>query len=379
MGMYRECPQKYKFRYVHKLQEKPKYYFAFGQSMHKAMEYVYGVDKPPFPTAKQTLEFFERDWNATTYQEKGYASMAKELEGYAEGRRIITEFYKKYESSFFVPLSVEMRSTLDIDNLSLISIIDRVDYLGGGKIAILDYKTGKTVQREPDQLFMYQKVAEASPAIKKLVQAKDPGVQEIKVEKMTFFHLPTLKEMDFERAGEAEINVFWAGVLKTADDIRAGIYTPDPGETKCRFCDFKEFCPVFTGVEFGQEKKAPPAPAPKGDLSEKIDNYGALIMQSKNLKTQILKEMEAQNYNQHFGKDFKAELREKETFDFPDRQAVVDYLKAKNLLAKTLVPTESTILALLDNPDIKEEDKDGLRKLLKPKTAKDILFTKVDD
>ena len=63
-----------------------------------------------------------------------------------------------------------MKSTLEIDGLSLISILDRMDYLGGGKIKILDYKTGKTVQREPDQLYMYQKVAETSPTIKALVQ-----------------------------------------------------------------------------------------------------------------------------------------------------------------------------------------------------------------
>ena len=38
MGMYKECPQKYKFRYVLKLPEKPKYYFAFGSALHKTME-----------------------------------------------------------------------------------------------------------------------------------------------------------------------------------------------------------------------------------------------------------------------------------------------------------------------------------------------------
>ncbi|MBR1980020.1 MAG: PD-(D/E)XK nuclease family protein [Elusimicrobiaceae bacterium] len=49
MGMYKECPQKYKFRYVLKLPEKPKYYFAFGAALHKAREYLYSSLTPPFP------------------------------------------------------------------------------------------------------------------------------------------------------------------------------------------------------------------------------------------------------------------------------------------------------------------------------------------
>ena len=181
MGMYKECPQKYKFRYVHMLPEQPKYYFAFGSALHEVMEYIYNPANPAFPTLGEALAFFEKYWNKTTFDQKGYASVEKELAGYAEGRRIIEAYYAKHAADFFHPLSVEMKSTLDIDGLSLISILDRIDYLGDGQIKILDYKTGKTVQREPDQLYMYQKVVENSPAIKALVQQKDPGVKELRV------------------------------------------------------------------------------------------------------------------------------------------------------------------------------------------------------
>ncbi|WP_424244658.1 hypothetical protein Dip510_001917 [Elusimicrobium posterum] len=269
-----------------------------------------------------------------------------------------------------MPLSVEFRTTLDIDKLSLISIIDRIDYLGNGRIAITDYKTGKTVQREPDQLYMYQKVMEASPVLKSIVEQKD-GAKEVKVERMSFYHLPSLKVMDFDPAPTAEINTFWTGVLKTADDIRAEIYTPAPDENKCRWCDYKTMCPVFTGVEYEAFQKAKPMPKIEAEpvikediLADKIDRLGKIQQEEKDLKQEITTLMTQNNYNQHFGKSFKASLETVESLDFADKQAVVDLLKNNGLLKKTLVPTLSSVTAVLKDPATPQEVKQEANKLV---------------
>jgi RecB family exonuclease len=383
MTLYRECPQKFKFRYVHKIPEKPKYYFAFGQSMHKALEFLYGVQKPPFPTLEQLLGFFDADWRATTFEEKGYASAIKELEGYDEGRRILVSYYQKHKENLFIPLSVEFKTTLDIDKLSLISIIDRIDYLGGGHVAIVDYKTGKTVEREPDQLYMYQKVMENSPVLKAIAAQKD-GADKVTVDKLSFYHLPTLKVMEFPPAPEKEIDVFWAGVLKTADEIRSQIYTPAPEESKCRWCDYRNVCPVFTGVEFEQLQKTPKpeisqTPQSEEDiLSQKIDDLGKTGQNYAALKKEIIALMQQKNYNTHYGKNFKIELNNKENIEFAEQAAVIDFLKEKNLLKKVLVPTQSSILALLDDAGVAEEDKKRLRALTRKTVARELQIKKVD-
>ena len=376
LGMYKECPQKYKFRYVHMLPEKPKYYFAFGSALHGVMEYIYDAKNPAFPTLAQALDFFTKNWNATTFEKKGYASLEKEQAGYEEGRRIIEAYYQKHQGSFMHPLSVELKSTLETDGLNLVSILDRIDYLGDGKVMILDYKTGKTVERAPDQLYMYQKVAEMSPLIKSLVQQTDPSVQNIKVEKLCFYHLPTLKEMYFERADDKQIVEFWHGVLAVADDIRAGKFSPTPGENQCRWCDYRNICPVFTGKEYtgpsgyGARFMAPaadvppaqPAPAaqPKTvqeDLSDKIDRCGAAFSEYERLKKEIIAIMETQHFTQHFGVNYQAQLKTKPRMDFKDKQKVVDLLRSLNLLKKTLVPTQTTVEALLQDPSIPEGQK----------------------
>lgn len=382
MGMYKECPMKYKFRYIHMIPEQPKYYFAFGSALHKVMEYIYNPANPAFPTLEQTLAMFEKDWNSTSFDQKGYASMEKETAGFAEGQRIIRSYYDKHQATFAHPLSVEMRSTLETDGLNLISILDRIDYLGDGKVQILDYKTGKTVERAPDQLFMYQKVVETSPAIKSLVQTADPAVKEVKVEKLCFYHLPSLKEMYFERAGDKEIFEFWQNVLKVADDIRAAKFTPTPGENQCRWCDYRNICPVFTGKDYtgptgygARNSFVAPAPQaaavaaaeePKSALdalSDKIDRCGALCDECARLKKEISAALEQHRFERHFGKTYQAELVKNTKRTFADKQKTVDLLKKLNLLKKTLVPTQCTVEALLTDPSVPQEQKDQIRAL----------------
>ncbi len=379
MGMYKECPQKYKFRYVHLLPEQPKYYFAFGSALHAVMEFIYNPAKSAFPTLDEALAFFETTWSKTTFEQKGYASVDKELEGYAEGRRILETYYAANADNFKHPLSVETKSTLDIDGLSLISILDRMDYLGDGKIKILDYKTGKTVQREPDQLYMYQKVVENSPIIKAIVQAKDPSVKTVQVGELSFYHLPTLTELKFERAPDKEIFEFWQGVLQIADKIRAGQFSPTPGENQCRWCDYRNICPVFTGKEYdgpsgygarnlaASKPISQPAAAPKSEpeiLAEKIDRLGEITQEQQKLEQEILALLQKNKFEKHFGKNFKAELVADDKITLTDPAKVVALLQKLNLLNKTLAPTKTTVARLLTDDSVSAQDKAQLQKLV---------------
>ena len=390
MGMYKECPQKYKFRYVHMIPELPKYYFAFGTALHSVMEFIYNPERQFFPTLTEALAYFDSVWNKTTWEQKGYASVDKELAGYAEGRAEIEAYYKKHAATFTKPLSVEMKSTLEIDGLSLISILDRMDYLGDGQIKILDYKTGKTVQREPDQLYMYQKVVETSPVIKSLVQQKDPSVKQIRVGQLAFYHLPSLTEMTFERAPDKEILEFWQKVLNVADHIRAGKFSPTPGEKQCRFCDYRNICPVYTGKEYTGPSGAAALPLLK-DLSagstnptiapvtqkpqessektvqeiltEKIDRLGDLTVQTEKLRREILDLMNQHQFVRHFGTQYRAEIISDEKTVFSDRNKVIDFLRKHHLLNKTLVPTQTTIENLLKDPSVPQEVRQKLADL----------------
>lgn len=396
MGMYKECPQKYKFRYIDRIPEKPKYYFAFGTALHKVMEYIYSKGGV-FPPLEETKKIFTNDWRATTFEDKGYASKEKEEEGYFEGLRIIDAYYQKHAADIFsAPLATEFRTTVDIDGLSVISILDRVDYLGQGKVSILDYKTGKTLKREPDQLMMYQKLMTGNKQLLNIVQQKDPAAKDIEIGNMLFYHLPSLKEQAFEPASTEEINDFWQGVLKVAADIMGGNFGPDPGETKCRWCDYKHLCPVWNlqgadDMPPADENyfKSAPVPAPKEEekkelspmelLAQKIDALGAAQEEAAKLKAEIIKIMQDNNFVTHFGSKYSATMQNIEVLDFADRQKTVDVLRELNLLPKVLVPTLSSIKNLLEKGNLTAAQKQKLEALSTKTKQVELTCKKADE
>ncbi len=363
MGLYRECPLKYKFRYILKIPEKPKYFFSFGTILHSVMEYLYST--PQFPPLEDALKFFKQKWSAQTWEEKGYGSPEKEHEGFLEGQEIIKKYYEKHVAENLHPLSTEMKVYADIDGLTVMGIVDRIDYLGDGKLAILDYKTGKTLKREPDQLMFYQKLLENSPKLLPLVQTRDIEVQKIKIEKMLFYHLPTLTEDSFKPVDKEELDIFWKGAMKTAENILAEKFEPTPSEQSCRWCDYRGSCPVWN---LNPEPKAEQE-KPQETLAEKIDRLGKLSDEGRALKAEIIKILKEQNLNISFGTSYKAELKEEEILTFKDEEKTIEFLKQNNLLDKTLKPTVKSILALLDDHEISEDKKQQLRAL----TTKEII------
>ncbi|MBQ2313155.1 MAG: PD-(D/E)XK nuclease family protein, partial [Elusimicrobiaceae bacterium] len=320
---------------------------------------------PQFPPLEETLKFFKQKWSAQTWQEKGYGSLEKEQEGFLEGQEIIKKYYQKHLADNLHPLSTEMKVYADIDGLTVMGIVDRIDYLGDGKLAILDYKTGKTLKREPDQLMFYQKLLENSPKLLPLVQARDIEVQKISIEKMLFYHLPTLTEDSFKPVSAAELDLFWKSAMKTAENILAEKFEPTPSEQSCRWCDYRGSCPVWN---LNAEPKKEPE-KPQETLAEKIDRLGQLSAEGRALKAEIIKTLKEQNLNISFGTSYKAELKEDEILTFKDEEKTLEFLKQNNLLNKTLKPTVKSILALLDDPQVPEDKKQQLRAL----TTKEII------
>lgn len=393
MNLYKECPQKYKFRYIHKIPEKPKTYFAFGHSIHASLEFLYKVNTPPFPSLDEVLRVFERDWHTKTPADKGYTDTAKEHDDFLHGIKLLTGYYEKHKATLAVPVSVEMFVKLQLDGLNLISVVDRIDNLGDGQLSIVDYKTGKTVVKEPAQLNMYQKVIELAPEVKELVAQRTGYTGPIKVARMSFYQLENLKENVFDPASVSEIEAFWHEVLNVADNIRAEKFEPTPGEKACRFCDYKNLCPVFAGDRLAASaESAPlialpasracapasvPAPAAKpaevfsaDPLTEKVDRYGELLAAHEEmgrdlaaLRTEIIALMNNKEYIQHFGKKYKVKLKSGGSWSFPDRNKVIEFLKESGLLKKVLVPTQTTVEKLLADETVDETAKSSLKKL----------------
>ena len=79
----------------------------------------------------------------------------------------------------------------------------------------------------------------------------------------------------------------------------------------------------------------------------------------------------------HFGGGAQC-AKEKEKTVFDDRQKTLDFLRSAGLLNKTLVPTQSSIAALLSDPSVPEESKARLRALGRQERESDLQITEAE-
>lgn len=350
ISMYQECPQKYKFKYIDGIPERPKHFFAFGQSVHLALEFFYGVKAPPAPSLEQLLTHYAANWVKVGYKDK-----RQEDEYFENGKTILRDYYKKHIDSYHIPFFVEYGFSTEVHGVPITGKVDRVDRLPDGRVAILDYKTGKPFAKgrelSDSQLTMYQMACE-----------KGLGIE---VAKLTLYHLPTNKELSSSRHDDGLVDALKEKIVKTAEGITAGDFQAHVSEQTCRWCDYKLLCPAYQG-----KPVETPAAKAEQDLAGLIDQYGEtaqriaeLQEQNEALKAEIVSRLRERGYVRAFGKNFEIARAGSERWEFTDKKKVLELIKKAGLYSRVLAPSAPLVQQLMADPDLDSSVKAELKGL----------------
>ncbi|NNN06681.1 MAG: PD-(D/E)XK nuclease family protein [Elusimicrobia bacterium] len=340
ISLYQECPQKYKFKYIDKIPEKPRHFFSFGQSVHLALEYFYGVKVPEPPSLADVLKNYKEIWVSGGYKDK-----FQEEEYFEEGRRILTEFHAKHTKDYHVPFFVEYAFNFEVDGVPVTGRIDRVDKLPDGKLSVLDYKTGKklaTGRLEIDaQLTMYQLACE------RMLGAE--------VGELVFYHLPTLKQHRAARRPPALVEELTARIVTTAQSITQEKFDPKPAESVCRWCDYKPICPIFKDQSAGMTS-APARATGEPELAALVDKYGAALAAVEAAKRDAEKAgmelssvLKKKGYVRAFGAAYEVGLVPAVKWEFTDKKKVLEIIKSAGAYEKVLAPSAPLVNKLLED------------------------------
>ena len=341
--LYNECPQKYKFKYIDKIPEKPKHFFSFGQSVHLALEYFYGEKEPKAPSLEDLLKHYREIW-----VKPGYRDENQEAEYFEEGRQILTRFYDKHAKSYHVPFSVEYNFNFEYEGVPLTGKVDRIDKLPDGRLSILDYKTGKKLaagRLDIDaQLTMYQFACESQ--------------LDAEVGELIFYHLPTLKEHRTVRRDKPLVKELTARIVDTAEGITRDRFDPKPTENACRWCDYKPICPIYKDQYAGMPPVAA-KPAGEPELAALVDRYGdalARVEQAKSDAAAVAQELAAQlskkNYVRAFGERFEVTSSPAVKWEFRDKKKVLEMLKKAGLYETVLAPSAPLVNKLVEDQTV---------------------------
>jgi putative RecB family exonuclease len=341
ISLYNECPQKYKFRYIDQVPEKPRHFFSFGRSVHSALEFFYGVKTPVPPTLEELLKNYREVW-----VQEGYRDQSQEVEYFEEGTRILTAFHTKHTKDFHVPLFVEYGFEFMIEGVPVKGFVDRVDKLPDGRLAVVDYKTGKklaTGRLEVDaQLTMYQYACES------LLGAE--------VGELIFYHLPTLKEHRASRRGVQLVDELKSRVVTTAESITKEKFDPKPDEMVCRWCDYKPICPIFKD-QYAGVPMAPAKAKTEPELAALVDKYGDALAAASRAKSEADKAgaelaalLKKKNYVRAFGSSYEVAVNSAVKWEFLDKKKVLEIIKKAGAYEKVLAPSAPLVNKLLEDP-----------------------------
>lgn len=340
ISLYNECPQKYKFKYIDKIPEKPKHFFSFGQSVHLALEYFYGPKEPKAPSLEDLLKHYREIWVKPGYRDENH-----EAELFEEGRQILTRFHDKHAKSFHVPFSVEYNFNFEYEGIPLTGKVDRIDKLPDGRLSILDYKTGKKLaagRLDIDaQLTMYQFACESQLGAE--------------VGELIFYHLPTLKEHRTVRRDKPLVKELTTRIVDTAEGITKDRFDPKPTENACRWCDYKPLCPIYKDQYAGMPAVAAKA-AGEPELAALVDKYGDALATAEAARVaaqaagnELAAALKKKNYVRAFGDRFEVSSAPAVKWEFADKKKVLEMLKKAGLYEQVLAPSAPLVNKLIED------------------------------
>ena len=231
---FNTCPLQYRYRYIQRIPVIPSAAQTFGDTIHKTLLSFYQrAKKGEKLTKKHLFEILEENWSSVGFASKSHETKTKKL-----GEEMLAKFFDLSFDPKNLPESLEQVFAVKIaPDLKIGGKIDRVDKLPGGKLEIIDYKTGKMPQENQVEKNLQMTVY--------ALAAADPGIYDKKPEEiiLSFYFLDAQEKISSQRTGE-QLEAAKKSLLEKKKEIEKSDFPPKPGNL-CDFCEFKLLCEAW--------------------------------------------------------------------------------------------------------------------------------------
>jgi superfamily I DNA/RNA helicase/RecB family exonuclease len=226
---YEVCPLQFKLEREWRIPRDVAAAMLYGASMHRVLKTYYESVRLERPLSQeQVLELFRMDFGQSLIEDP-YQRELYEQQGIQQLRDFLAAAARGRTPKI---LHTEEHFEMKVGKATVAGRIDRVDDLGDGRVAIVDYKTGKPrAQEDADdslQLSIYA------------IAAREKWGYE--AERLIFYNLEENSAVATRR-DRIQLEGAKAKVEEVADCIAEGAFEPKPGY-HCRFCSYRNLCPA---------------------------------------------------------------------------------------------------------------------------------------
>ncbi len=314
IGTYEQCPKKYDFKYIQKIQtDIPTTIEAFmGDLVHRALEKLYkDLTFTKLNSKEQIISYYEDLWESEWDES---ILIVKDYESYhykEKGKKMLEEYYDSYKPfDDGKTIGLETQDFYDLNDKYKIHIrVDRLVYKDG-VYEIHDYKTNNTLktQKEADE---DRQLAIYALGIKEMFK-------DAKKVELVWHFLAFNKEIRSTRTDE-ELQKLREEIIKDIEEIETCKEFPTKKSALCDYCEYKSMCPAWKHlfeIENGGETK----------VTELIDDYVKLKNEEKEMSekaqkiAQKIKDVAKQKkVSVLYSDKYQVTIWSKETFKFPNK------------------------------------------------------------
>lgn len=228
--LYNYCPWAYQLRYVQKVTPRFRPRLLLGANVHGVIGEFLGRVRDGLSTGWAEMEAIL----GARWAEAAPLDGEENERLRREGRVLVRGFWETNKGDFGRPLLLEERFLLPVGAVTLEGIVDRVEDVGGGKVEVIDYKSGSAPKdnsaADSLQLRIYALACTDAWSL-------DP-------ERVSFYYLQDNSKASAPVNRDALADVR-REIVATGEAIAGAIFPPRPG-VHCLDCDYLRAC------EFGR-------------------------------------------------------------------------------------------------------------------------------
>ncbi|MHB1782756.1 MAG: RecB family exonuclease [Acidimicrobiales bacterium] len=239
---FTSCPLAFRFSYIDRLPEAPSPHLVRGTLVHKALQILVASGRPESRTPERAQTSLGEAWDSLERFDIAELDLSPDAAAAfrAEAADLVERYFAVEDPRTVHAIGVELDLRVAVDGIEMRGIIDRLDYLPGGDLVVVDYKTGRAPRPEHARSRMVgvqfyallcEQILGRLPREVRLVYLREP---------LVVVESPTSQTMRGIRQRAVAV---WRAIERSCerDDFR-----PSPSPL-CKSCSFQRYCPAFGG------------------------------------------------------------------------------------------------------------------------------------
>lgn len=245
LARFTQCPLSFRYSYIDHLPEPSTVPQVRGTLVHRALELLFTKSHGDERKRQRAVAALDEVWGEratwTEFVELGLDESA-ERQLLDEARVLVGKYFELENPALVHEIGLELKLRANVSGVELNGIIDRLDDLGDGAFAVVDYKTGASPHEARSRssfagvsfyAVLCEEVYGRAPSEVRLIFLRD---QVVLVQSVT--------EQQVRGARQRAV-AGWSAIRRACenDDFR-----PHPSAL-CRTCAFRPICPAFAESE----------------------------------------------------------------------------------------------------------------------------------